>query len=318
MPSLKNHFETIKTDRQISPVSSKVYRLNIKKLSNELFQTKKFRVSFLRNKNAVIRYIDTLPSLSSRKTMLTSIIVLLKSIGITPTPYLKKLTEIAKEQHAFYIKNEKTSKEDINWITYTEIEDIIQGLEKEIQLIENNTSSLTERQQLDLYQKYLIIHLYTELPPLRNDYAMTRIINSLQAQGVVTDYNIVENYINLNDKTLVLQNYKTAKTYGTKVITIPQKLVNIIRRFEKFKKNYNVTHDFMLLNTTDLKPMSRNNLTKALNKIFYPKKISSTILRKVYLSNKYPIQHSMEEMTKDAQIMGHDIGTARKVYTKIL
>lgn len=318
MPNLKGHFETIKQSRQISPVSSKVYRLNIKKLSKELFETTKFRVSFLRNKNSVLRYVSNLPSLASQKTMLTSIIVLLKSVGIQPTPYLAKLTEIAKEQHAFYMKNEKTSKEDTNWVTYSEIQDVIDALYKEILLIDNGDSQLTERQQLDTYQKYLVIHLYTELPPLRNDYALTRIVKIQTNKSVVNDIDIKENYINMSDKTLVLQNYKTAKTYGTKVITIPTTLLNVIKRFEKFKKKYIVTHDFMLLNTTDLKPMSRNSLTKTLNKIFYPKKISSTILRKVYLSNKYPIQHSMEEMAKDAQIMGHDIGTARKVYTKIL
>jgi len=70
------------------------------------------------------------------------------------------------------------------------------------------------------------------------------------------------------------------------------------------------------VNTTDLKSLSRNNLTKCLNKIFEPKKVSSTMLRKVYLSNKYPVTHTFEEMSKDASIMGHDILTARKIYSK--
>ena len=80
--------------------------------------------------------------------------------------------------------------------------------------------------------------------------------------------------------------------------------------------NKNIAHDYLLVKC-DFTPMDKLNLTKTLNKIFSPKKVSTTLLRKIYLSYKYPIQHSVSEMQNDASIMGHDFMTARKIYTKI-
>ena len=42
--------------------------------------------------------------------------------------------------------------------------------------------------------------------------------------------------------------------------------------------------------------------------------ISSTIIRKIYLTGKY--SDVVDEMERDAKIMGHDIETARKIYIK--
>lgn len=308
--SLKDHFSVIKDNRKIKNISVDVYYCNIKKISKELWGTSRFYPCFLKDTKNVIKYIDRLKSESSKKTMLTSIIVLLKSLNLNHDHYSIKLKEIAISQNNVYIKNEKSKKEEDNWVSYSEIQEKIDTLEDEVLKIDVCSSELTERQQLDIYQKYLVINLYTQLPPLRNDYSGTRVFKELP------ETEIKENYIIIKDKQLVLKNYKTVKHYGTKIIDIPKKLVNIISKYEFFKTKFKSGNDYLLINTTDLKPMSRNSLTKCLNKIFEPKNVSSTILRKVYLSNKYPVTHTFEEMSKDASIMGHDIITARKIYSK--
>jgi hypothetical protein len=97
--------------------------------------------------------------------------------------------------------------------------------------------------------------------------------------------------------------------------------MEMILTFTAIKKKVfgdKLTHDYLLINTRLLNPMGSNTLTKYINKIFSPKNVSTTILRKVYLSYKYPIKHSISEMQRDAYVMGHDIGTARKIYTKKL
>ena len=62
--------------------------------------------------------------------------------------------------------------------------------------------------------------------------------------------------------------------------------------------------------------MTNNGLTKYLNKIFKPKKVSTTILRKLYLSEKYPVIHNRDDMKKDAYIMGHSVETQQGIYRK--
>ena len=64
-------------------------------------------------------------------------------------------------------------------------------------------------------------------------------------------------------------------------------------------------------------PISKNGLTQLLTKYsmkYMNKKISSTMIRKSYLSSKY--SDMKKEMEKDSKIMGHSVGTAQKVYVK--
>lgn len=44
------------------------------------------------------------------------------------------------------------------------------------------------------------------------------------------------------------------------------------------------------------------------------KNISTTLMRKIYLSDKYA--HVKEEMAKDAHVMGHSVATQQKIYVK--
>ena len=311
----KKYIMSYKNDG-IKDVSLKIYIQNLKKIFKELFNCDKPNINFFKDYMSVIEYVDNLKSNASKKTMITSIIVLLKSHGNFPSKikniYSKKLTDIAYKQNTIYLENVKSDKENDNWISYEEINSILENLKKS-----KDDVKLTDRQKLDANQKYIILRLYTDLPPVRNDYAFTKIFKNLDS---VPD-NEKDNYMLLDDKILILRNYKTYKFYGEKKIIIPNSLLQVIKTFEKIKKTITggaIKHNYLLVNTTNLEPMSRVNLTKTLNKIFYPKKISTTILRKIYLSNKYPISHSMNEMQKDADIMGHDIITARKIYTKIL
>ena len=62
--------------------------------------------------------------------------------------------------------------------------------------------------------------------------------------------------------------------------------------------------------------MKKNGLTKYLNKIFKPKKVSTTLLRKLYLSEKYPVVHNRKDMKKDAYVMGHSVSTQQGIYRK--
>ena len=67
----------------------------------------------------------------------------------------------------------------------------------------------------------------------------------------------------------------------------------------------------------NIMPMSRNAISQLLlktSKKLMDKNISSTMIRKIYLSSKYG--KMKEEMKEDAKMMGHSVATAQKVYTK--
>lgn len=311
----------IKKGKIVKDSSILDYLRNIKKISKELFETDKPTVSYFADYDSVAEYMDGISNPFSRKMMATSIIVLIETSKIkkeVKDKYREYQKKLAMYNDRVYRENEKSPKEETNWISRQEIQEVIDASLSKAR----DSTKFTNRQQADFFQQYLVLNLYFQLPPIRNDYANVKVINEEVKEkkggeicGIDKDFN----YVNFFDNTLYLCVYKTAKFYGTQKIPIPENLLAIIKEYEVVKKEkLKYTGDFMLVNTTNLTKMTSNTLTKYLNKIFKPKKVSTTILRKVYLSEKYPISHSMREMEMDAKCMGHDILTARKIYTKKL
>ena len=64
--------------------------------------------------------------------------------------------------------------------------------------------------------------------------------------------------------------------------------------------------------------MTKNGLTKFLYQVFAPtgKKISSSMIRHIYLTDKYGDESSYKEKEKDAEKMGHSVGEQQRVYVK--
>jgi hypothetical protein len=334
MDFYKKQLDIIKQyNTKIKESSITTYLNSIKKICKELFKSDTCSLMYFKDHQSVIEYLDEIKSISTRKNTCTAIIVLLKansgslnsgsSLNFIDTlipiysDYHKKLAE---KQNDFYLDNEKSEKETDNWITQKEIKDKIKELEKKFDIGNSGSFSGTPRKYIDTFQMFLVLNLYTQLPPVRNDFALTKVIHE---QNLDTNtLNLDTNYINFKTKTeaeLLLCNYKTAKTYGIKVIPLPEQLTQLIFKFQVAKKKiFHRDFDYLLINTTNLDPMSKNSLTKYINKIFAPKKVSTTLIRKCYLSEKYPVIHTNRERENDSYVMGHGIGMAQGVYTKRL
>lgn len=310
---------------KIKDESIKSYLLNIKKISMELFNSTKPSIQYFRDFASIKTHITDMKSLASQKNMVTSILVLIKSYDTHKINTLSNdiielynqfHKELSKKQEDQYLDNNKTDKEIKNWITRDDIFKKINSLQLEI---DNWNSKISKRKLIDKIQQHLLLNLYTLLPPLRNDYVLVKIINEPSPDQTNTCIDKSFNYINLATKQLLLCKYKTDKYYGIKKIDIPDKLYDIIKYWENVKKDFfkdNIAHPFLLFNTTNLSPMKHNTLTKYLNKIFHPKKISTTLLRKIYLSEKYPVINTYREQLLDSHIMGHSVGTQKMIYSK--
>lgn len=310
----------------IKDSSINTYLSSIKKLCKELFNSTSCSLMYFKDYTSIFEYLDKITSLSTRKNICTAIIILLKSntdtIGTSIkatnliNEYSKYHKALAVKQIDSYLDNEKTNKETENWVTTLEIQDKINKLLIKLTSLDNYTKYIgTSRSWIDTFQQYLVLNLYTKLPPIRNDFANVKITNIPNFKPENLDVNYINFYEGKAD--LLLCNYKTSKTYGIKVIPLPEFLVELINKFQKAKllvffKNI----DTLLINTTNLQPMTKNGLTKYLNKIFHPKKISTTLLRKCYLSEKYPVIHTNRDRQNDSYVMGHSVGMAQNVYIK--
>jgi hypothetical protein len=319
----KNSFNKIKKSRpKIKEASIENYLRNIKKISNELFCCDNPNINYFCDYESIKEYLESIKNLSSRKNMCTSIIVLLTSSEDSISKkkdiiksYKKYQAELALKQDDIYIENTKSNKEEENWVSREDILNLIESIKQEI-ITKGVEGFKKKRNYVDKYQQYLVLSLYYYLPPVRNDYVDAKVVNDEFLEKNI-DKNF--NYINLFDNTLYLCNYKTSKFYGVQKIAVPASIIEIINEYTTIKKDFlNYDGDFLLISTTNNTQMKTNTLTKYLNKIFQPKKVSTTILRKVYLSEKYPIMHSIREAEDDARIMGHNLNVARRIYTKKL
>jgi hypothetical protein len=165
----------------------------------------------------------------------------------------------------------------------------------------------------DTYKKYLVLNLYYLIPPIRNDYVGCEVY-----ELPLENPNMEKNYIYMSTKKLVLNRYKTSKAYGQgNEIDLPDNLIEIIRTWINIRNKVypKLIGNNELLLTKNLTGMSQVNLTQFLNRIF-GKNVSSTILRKSYLSEKYPVTHTVSEMERDAKSMQHSIRTQQQTYRK--
>ena len=299
MESIKGKIRSSRSN--ISENSLNVYLSNIRKVFKEVFRND-IDIKHLNQFAKVKKYLETLTP-ATRKNVMTALMVLLKASDTkkgTLNKYQKYFEGLITNFENNYDNQTKSEKENKNWITQEQLNKKIKELENQIS--KYNMSKLTKSQE-DNVQKHLVLILYTKIPPMRNDYAQMKVYHDKEVEG--------ENYINLKKKVIVLNNYKTSKTYGKKEIDIPSEVIKFVSRWVNITGN-----EYLLINIRDRNPMTNNGLTKYLNKIFKPKKVSTTLLRKLYLSEKYPVIHNRKDMKKDAYVMGHSLETQQGIYRK--
>ena len=209
------------------------------------------------------------------------------------------------------LSNEKSIKEEENWLSPEELNKIEKKLTKEYKQNKNK----------DTLQKLILVILYKGkiIRPLRNDYAGMYISNDDDNEG---------NYLYIDEedhtkKYFVLNDYKTQRHYGKKKYTIPKRSVlnRLLTDLYEFRLEDGVNH--LLENSgikKELTSMSKNNLTKYLQNLFQKylnKKVSSSMLRSIYISNLDFNKLTNKKLEKIAKDMNHSTSSQQSEYKKI-
>lgn len=135
---------------------------------------------------------------------------------------------------------------------------------------------------------YLLYLLYTEYPPLRADYCNLSLIESDEPTRT-------DNYIIKDTWTLVLNNYKTAKTFSRQYIPLTAPVVSAIL------DAYQPLPDTILV-------MSANNLTKKVRELMFKltgKYMTISLLRHSYITEYLSVKRSLLEREALAKKMLH-------------
>lgn len=148
---------------------------------------------------------------------------------------------------------------------------------------------------------------------MRNDIAGMEAISKRQYNKLTEEEKKAKNYlvVEKGKMMMILNKYKTSKKYEENKIDVPKDLEKLLRLYIR------INGMGKLFTTSTGNELSRNALSQLLLKTsqkYMGKNISTTMLRKIYLSSKYA--DVKEEMKKDAKIMGHSVATQQKVYVK--
>jgi hypothetical protein len=264
-------------------------------------------------------------SSSTRKNYIASILVSLspKERRKPDSKYKKVYDEysnILLDEHSKYTEqlkdNQKNIKESENWLDWSDVQQKRINLGKEIKKMgyKQNDHELKSKKDLQQLQQYLVLSIYTLHPPRRLEYADTKVISYRDFQKLSDndkDNNIYlvvvsrnKKYFNFGKKAVKSETKENIK------INLDRGLNSVVNLFLNVTNN---TNGYLLKDSRGNK-MTKNGLSKYLSKIFSPKRISASMLRKIFLSNEF--QPENDKKKKLAQEMNHSVSTQQSVYVK--
>jgi len=308
MISLSNDLQKPRTgsDDKEKPGLTESSAVSYLKLMYNLNGKKPFKsLAFLKKTGDIdsklIEYAD-----NTKKTILGAIVGVmtlkkLKGYNKALEHYREQLGLKAKELRALENTNVKSEKQDKNWESMDDINkrktEAWAALTKSL----GNKAKITPA-QFDELLSYLIVSLYTDTSPRRNqDYMKMVVVKKWNDKTMPNDVN----YLDIAGQRFIFNVYKTARKYGQHIVPISEPLSAVITKFLKYHPDkggkWLNTPEFLV--AADGKPLAAiNAITRRLNK-WFGKNIGSSMLRHIWLSSKYNI----EEMKKDALDMGHSV-----------
>ncbi len=310
-----------KTLREYRPNVKDITINNYSKYLNKLatlITDKKFVTikPFLKPKVLISKIQDR--PLSTQKAYIASVLVLLNNNDKYEkelTEYRKYLEAINSKYEAERMEKKKTETEDKNWATMKQINEVREKLKKKVELQKLFSKSTLTAGQFNLLRSYIIASLYTLLPPRRNIYNSVKLI-SKKAYNKLRDAELKKNYLVYNGRQMFLHlGEQKSKNFNEQTLQVPKKLKTILKKYLDHKAISNNDLD-LLLTTAKGKKLTTQNMTNILNKVFNieGKKISSTMLRKIYVSEV--IAPHIEKVQEAAEAMGHSTTIQNKNYNK--
>ena len=318
MSSEENLMEVIQKARPNAKESTiKMYTSNLNKLK-KMFDTDNF--DFLKQTDKVKDKLSEL-HFTTQRNYLSAVVIYLMAISknekdMKEDPLILKYAELRDDLSKIIEDNNATGiisdKQKDNFVDISEVNKMVQEMGEEIKNKKIKKKEDLSSKDKALLQVYTIFSIYTRLP-MRNDLAGMEAINKRTYNKLSEEDKKEKNYlvVNKNNMFMVLNEFKTNTKYKSINIPIEKDLEKLLRVYLKMNGMG------VLFKSSTGKALSRNSLSKLLLKTTKQrmgKSISTTMLRKIYLSSKYgKIQ---EEQAKDAEIMGHSVETQNKVYIK--
>jgi len=297
----------------------KTYMASIRKIQSIVNVDADTVDALIKNREEIAKQLAEVQTPMVRKSKISVIITILddkhndhsEELDEALKFYRKEMTEDAAKVNKRELSQELSDKQKEHLITQEEVMKVYNQLKAEASpLMKKGTLT---RKQFETIQNFVLLSMYVLIPPRRSmDYAVFKIRNFNEASDSEDNYMV--NY-NKNKKkglaSFVFNTYKNSKRLGRQVINdIPKSLERILEMWKTYNKS-----DYLLINNQG-KPVSQSKIASWLNDIFGGRQISTSMLRHIYLSDKYK-DVDLQDLTDTANAMGQtDIRRTLKYVNK--
>jgi integrase len=303
----------------LASTTVKTYMASIRKIQSVVNVDADTIYALIKNREEIVKQLAEVQTPMVRKSKISVIITILddkhndhsEELDEALKFYRKEMTEDAAKVDKRELTQELSDKQKEHLISQDEVMKVYNQMKAEAVPLTKKTT-LT-RKQFETLQNYVLLSMYVLIPPRRSmDYAAFKIRNFNEASDSEDNYMI--NY-NKNKKrglvSFVFNTYKNSKRLGRQVINdIPKTLEKIIEMWKTYNKS-----DYLLINNQG-KPVSQSRIASWLNDIFGGRQISTSMLRHIFLTDKYK-DVDLQDLTDTANAMGQtDIRRTLKYVNK--
>lgn len=319
--NVENINEEIQTARpSLKTNTVKQYESNLKKLK-KMFESDNW--DFLNNPEKVEEKISHL-HFTSRRNHYNAIIVLLMALN-SDNKYdkiLAKYDEMRNELNEEYNKQSSTisDKQSKNFASMEEINDMISKVGEELKAMKLKQKENLNKKEMALLQFFVLVNLYKNIP-LRNDVSYMEAIKPSDLKKLSKEEQKEKNWLLMekNKLSIILNNYKSDKTYGQKIIPIEDKdLKRLLNYYIKIIGGKGVL--FKSSTGTALSPNALTQFFLKFTKKYMGKSISTTLIRKSVASHHFGAGTEfakLKQQQKDmSYVMGNSPATMDLVYIK--
>ena len=314
--------DRIQKERDCKRSSARVYSSNLHRIHREFLSDTKYTqdLAWLKtNAKRLLTKLKKVDNINTQRNLLAAALVgfdLLK-MQSARDPYIEQIATLNEKQKN--LPKDRTPKQEAKYVDWNRILKLRRLLTRTIRLGKYYSRKKLLRKEFQTLQQNLVLHLYTEIPPVRNDWSTVRFMTSSEWDDLTEEEKTTDNILVLGRGAFHVYwaDYKTVRKHGVIQQLIPKKLQALLKKHIKFLKLHFPDNDHLLLGSSGA-PMTRNGLTKFLQRLFYTHfrtKTSTSALRSIFLTHKFD-KKVLDEQVDIAKAMHHTPSVAREFYVK--
>lgn len=300
MASLTNVFKKNRPDLSLG--SLRTYTSIVKNLGEQMDIPINGPEDIISRYNDIIDHLKDVPA-KVRKTRLSALVVFIDQSKSKHTEdavkaFRQQMTDDGKESDEIDLKQELTDRQKQGMMTWDEVMNRYTRLEQEVlPLMKHND---LDKRSMFKVQLYVLLSCLILIPPRRSlDWCAFK-LRDIDADK--DNYMVVEK----RKPYFVFNTYKTASKHGQQKEEIPKKLHTIMKRWIELNPN-----SHLIMNTKQTRECNSTQITNMLYS-FFDRPTSTSMLRHIYLTNKYKDVPALKEMVDTASSMGHTLDEALK------